>query len=166
MIELALLLPLLLVMLVGILFFGGAWATKDKLNGAARDAARVAVNSFNDTTNPQCAGGTPCSVQAAATAAVIVLGNANVDTCGLVPSTTSPTLTGVFTWTYTSGACASSGQQWTMVVERAVPQTISGANVLSTRITLTYPFAWNFVAVNPFGSPLILGSQAVMTNLN
>jgi hypothetical protein len=53
-----------------------------------------------------------------------------------------------------------------MLVERAVPQTIGGVDVLTTRITLTYPFAWNFVAVNPFGSPIMLGSQTIMTNLN
>lgn len=164
--ELALVLPMLLVMLVGILYYGRAWATKDVVDGAGRDAARVAVNDFNDTTNPQCGGGTPCSVQAAASAAVAALSNANVDTCGLVPSTTPPASTGVFTWTYTSGGCASSGQPWTMVIERAVPQTINNVTVMATRITLSYPYAWNFVAVNPFGSPLMLGSQAMMTNLN
>ena len=166
MIELALVLPLLLLMFVGLLFYGDAWAVKDKLDGAGRDAARVAINDFNDTTNPQCAGGTPCSVQAAASAAVAALGNANIDTCGMSPSTAPPAATGVFAWTYTSGPCASSGASWTMLVERAVPQTISGVDVLTTRITLTYPFAWNFVAVNPFGSPITLGSQTIMTNLN
>ena len=164
--EFALVLPLLLLLLVGILFYGGAWATKDVLAGAARDAARVAVNDFNDTTNPQCAGGTPCSVQAAASAAVAAIGNANVDTCGLVPSTNPPASSGAFAWTYTSGGCASSGQPWTMVIERAVPQTVGGVNVMATRITLSYPYAWNFVAVNPFGSPITVGTQAMMTNLN
>jgi Flp pilus assembly protein TadG len=164
--ELAFVLPLLLLMLIGILYYGDAWAVKDKVDGAGRDAARVAVNDFNDTTNPQCAGGTPCSVQAAANAAVQALSNANIDTCGMSPSTAPPALTGVFAWTYTSGACASSGVPWTMVVERAVPQTVSGVNVLTTRITLSYPFEWNLVAVNPFGSPIMLGSQSIMTNLN
>jgi Flp pilus assembly protein TadG len=166
MIELALVLPLLLLMFVGLLFYGDAWAVKDKLDGAGRDAARVAINDFNDTTNPQCAGGTPCSVQAAASAAVAALSNANIDTCGTSPSTAPPAATGTFAWTYTSGPCASSGASWTMLVERAVPQTIGGVDVLTTRITLTYPFAWNFVAVNPFGSPIMLGSQTIMTNLN
>jgi Flp pilus assembly protein TadG len=163
--ELALVLPMLLLMLVGVLYYGRAWATKDVLDGAGRDGARVAVNDFNDTTNPQCAG-TPCSVQAAASAVVAAIGNANVDTCGMAPSTTPPAPTGVFTWTYTSGGCASSGQPWTMVIERAVPQTINNVTVMATRITLNYPYAWNFVAVNPFGSPLLLDSQAMMTNLN
>jgi Flp pilus assembly protein TadG len=164
--ELALVLPLLFVLLVGILFYGRAWATKDVLAGATRDGARVAVNNFNDTTNPQCAGATPCSVQSAASVVVAAIGNANVDTCDMVPSTNPPASTGAFTWTYTSGGCASSGQPWTMVIERAVPQTVGGVNVMATRITLSYPYAWNFVAVNPFGSPIMVGTQAMMTNLN
>jgi len=165
-VELALVLPMLLLMLAGVLYYGRAWATKDVLDGASRDGARVAVNDFNDTSNPQCAGGTPCSVQAAASAVVAAIGNANVDTCGMSPSTNPPTATGTFAWTYTSNACAASGQPWTMLIERAVPQTINNVNVMATRITLSYPYAWNFVSVNPFGSPLQLGSQAMMTNLN
>ncbi len=163
MIELALVLPLLILLLVGFLYYGNAWATKDKLDGAGRDAARVAVNDFNDTTNPQC-GGTPCSVQAAASAAVVALANANIDTCGM--SSAGGAASGVFTWTFTSGGCASSGAPWTMVVERAVSTPVGGTDVLSTRVTLSYPYAWNFVSVNPFGSPIILGSQTIMANLN
>lgn len=164
--ELALALPLLLLMLVGVLYYGGAWSTKDVLSGAGRDGARVAVNAFNDTTNPQCSGGTPCSVQAAANAVVAAMNSANVDTCGLTPSSNPPASTGAFAWTYTSGGCAASGQPWTMLIERAVPQTINNVGVLATRITLRYPYAWNFVSVNPFGSPLQVSSQAMMTNLN
>ena len=65
--EFSLILPFLLVILAGVIDFGGAWTTKDNLAGAAREGARVATASFNDTTNPQCSG-TPCSVQAAASA--------------------------------------------------------------------------------------------------
>jgi Flp pilus assembly protein TadG len=164
--ELALVLPMLMLMLVGVLYYGGAWATKDDLNGAGRDGARVAVNDFNDTTNPQCAGATPCSVQAAASAVVAAMNSANVDTCGMAPASNPPAASGTFAWTYTSNGCAASGQPWTMVIERAVPQTVGGVNVMATRVTLSYPYAWNFVVVNPFGTPLQLGSQAMMTNLN
>ncbi len=166
MIELAVVFPLLFAMLVGILFFGRAWETKDVLDGAARDGARVAVYDFNDTTNPQCDDGTPCSVQAAASAAVATLASANVDTCGLTPSTATPSLTGVFAWTYTSNACASSGLTYTLEVEREVRNPSDGVDVMYTRVTLSYPYAWNFVSVNPFGSTLTLNSQAIMANLN
>jgi hypothetical protein len=38
--------------------------------------------------------------------------------------------------------------------------------VISTRVTIIYPYAWNFVSVNPFGSKLTLTSQAIMANMN
>lgn len=166
--EFALALPFLAVLLMGIVDFGGAWALKDKLAGAARDGARVAAGEFNDTTNPQCAG-TPCSVQASATAVTAYLFKAGVDTCGLDPSSTAPAA-GTFTWTYTSSTCANP---WTITVERAVPVTINGTNVLCTRITLSYPFVWNFGRVfgllggsNSFGDTVTLNTAEIMTNLN
>jgi Flp pilus assembly protein TadG len=165
--ELALVLPILLVMLVGIIDFGQAWSLKDKLTGAARDAARVAVAKFNDTNNPQCPGETPCSVQAAASAAVAALNSANVDTCGLDPSTSTPAA-GTFAWTYTAG-CANP---LTIKVERAVPQVVDGTTILSTRVTLSYPYNWTFANVagllrgNSFASTITISSADTMANLN
>jgi Flp pilus assembly protein TadG len=166
--ELALVLPILLVLLVGILDFGQAWLLKDKLAGAARDAARVAVANFNDTNNPQCLDATPCSVQAAASAAVASLSNARiVDTCGMDPSTTTPSA-GTFTWTYTSG-CASP---LTIKVERAVPEVVDGTTTLCTRVTLSYPYNWTFANVagllggNFFTNPIMISSAETMANLN
>lgn len=165
--ELALALPFLLVMLVGIVDFGEAWALKDKLAGAARDAARVAVAGFNDTMNPQCPAATPCSVQAAASAAVAALNNANVNTCGLDPSETAPAA-GVFTWTYTAG-CANP---LTITIERAVPEVVDGTTSLCTRVTVTYPFNWTFAGVagllgnRNVPRPILLSSAELMANLN
>ena len=166
--EFSLILPFLLVMLVGVIDFGGAWALKDKLAGAAREGARVAVAEFNDTNNPQCAG-TPCSVQAAASAVTTYLTNAGVNTCGFDPSTTAPAA-GTFTWTYTASSCANP---WTIVVERAVPVTSNGTNAMCTRVTLSFPYSWNFgsvmglmVGANSFGTTITLNSAEIMTNLN
>lgn len=165
--ELALVLPLLLVMMVGVIDFGQAWVLKDKLAGAARDAARVAIADFNDTMNPQCPAATPCSVQAAASAAVTALNNANVNTCGLDPSTTAPQA-GTFTWTYTS-TCTNP---LTITIERAVPQVVDGATSLCTRVTIKYPYNWTFASVasllgNRFASSAItLTGAEMMANLN
>lgn len=164
--ELALVLPLLLVMLVGIIDFGQAWVLKDKLAGAARDAARVAVGDFNDTLNPQCPAATPCSVQAAASAAITALNNANVNTCGLDPSTTAPAA-GTFTWTYTS-ACATP---LTIKIERAVPEMVDGTTSLCTRVTITDPYNWTFGSVasllgNRVTSSITLSGAEIMANLN
>lgn len=165
--ELALALPFLLVMLIGIIDFGQAWVLKDKLAGAARDAARAATADFNDTMNPQCPASTPCSVQAAAGAAIASLNNANVNTCGLDPATTTPA-SSAFTWTYTA-ACTNP---LTIQIERAVPQVIDGATSLCTRVTVTYPYRWTFAGVatllgnHSFASTISLSSAEMMANLN
>ena len=165
--ELALVLPLLMVMLIGIVDFGEAWALKDKLSGAARDGARAAIANFNDTMNPQCPAATPCSVQAAAGAAIAALNNAGVNTCGLDPSTTAP-VAGTFTWTYTA-ACANP---MTIKIERAVPEVVDGTTSLCTRVTLTYPYSWTFSNMagllgNRFvTSTITLSGAEMMANLN
>jgi Flp pilus assembly protein TadG len=164
--ELAFTLPILLLMVAGIIDFGQAWAMKDQLTTAARNGARTAVADFNDTTNPQC-GGTPCSVQAAASAVVSTLNGGFVKTCGLDP--TSGTASGTFAWTFT-GNCANP---LTIVVEREVPLTVDGATALYTRVTVNYPFNWGFADVaglagvgNPFNDTITLTSQEMMANLN
>lgn len=165
--ELALVLPLLLVMLIGILDFGEAWALKDKLTGAARDGARAAIADFNDTTNPQCPAETPCSVQAAASAALAALSNAGVNTCGLDPSTTAP-VGGTFTWIYTS-ACTNP---LTIKIERAVPEVVDGTTSLCTRVTVTYPYSWTFanmaglIGNHSFSSTITISGAEMMANLN
>jgi Flp pilus assembly protein TadG len=179
-IEFAIVLPLLLVMLVGIIDFGEAWAKKDKLSDAVRDGARVAVAEFNDTTttNPQC--GVPCSVQAAANAVIVSLNKSNVDTCGLTDATSLTPTPGTFTWTY-SQSCATN--PYTIIVERAVPEIVAAptsTTVLCTRVTVNYSYNWNFAGVFGFftsaswlgltpstlSNTVTLSSQAVMANLN
>lgn len=169
--EIALTLPMLAVMLVGIIDFGGGWALKDKLAGAAREGARVAVSQFNDTTTPQCSG-TPCSVQAAASAVAQYLNGAGVDTCGLDPSTAAPTQ-GTFSWTYTSSTSVTCVNTWSIQIERAVNVASNGTNVLCTRVTLNYPYAWTFGTtihlIAPslnLGNTLTLSSAEMMANSN
>ncbi len=166
--EFSLILPFLLVILAGVIDFGGAWTMKDKLAGAAREGARVATASFNDTTNPQCSG-TPCSVQAAASAVTKYLADEGVNICGFDPSTSAPTA-GTFTWTYTASGCANP---WTIEIERAVPVVSGGATAMCTRVTLNYPYAWDFgdvlgllVGANAYTTTITLTSAETMTNLN
>jgi len=173
-IEFALVLPFLLVMLVGIIDFGLAWATKDKLADAARDGARVAVAEFNDTTNPSpsCGGTTPCSVQAAANTVVGSLNSSNVNTCSLTDASTLALSTETFTWTFSNASCLNP---YTIKVERAVPLTVDGITALCTRVTVDYGYDLNlFHNVDPllnlgsnlFSKTITLDSAATMTNSN
>jgi Flp pilus assembly protein TadG len=165
--ELAFVLPILLLMIAGIIDFGEAWSMKDQLTTAARNGARTAVADFNDTTNPQC-NGAPCSVQAAASTVVATLNQGNVNTCGLDP-TQGPSSTGTFTWTYTA-TCATP---LSVEIEREVPLAVDGTTALYTRVTVSYPFNWGFADVagltglsNSFSDTITLTSQEMMANLN
>jgi Flp pilus assembly protein TadG len=171
-VELAFVLPFFLVIIIGIVDFGGAWAARDQVAGAAQGAIRVAVNNFNDTTNPQC-GGVPCSVQAAVNTAISALNNANLPTCGMDPA--NITATGAaFTWS-DSTVCLNNGGTFTITVSRAVPETdsSSGTNVtvLTTQVTISYPYTltMNMPELgyfhNTFGTYLMLNRTVTMANL-
>ncbi len=172
-IELAITLPIFLLMIIGIIDFGGAWAARDQIEGAARSGARAAVASFNDTTNPQCGGG-PCSVQVAVDAAVSALGNSNMPTCGMtaagIATTGAP-----FTWNDT--AVCPNGGAFTITVARAVPEvdgsTGTNVNVLTTQVTVSYPYTFKLnmgggliFSGNPFATYVTLNSMVTMVNQN
>jgi Flp pilus assembly protein TadG len=171
-IEFAMVLPLLAVMVVGVSDFAAGFALKDKLANAARDGARILVSLPNDADNPQC-GATPCSVEEGAGAIVTYLTNAHVSTCGLSPWSSPPAAgPGAFAWTYTSGTTGCTAA-WTIKIEREVPVVSGSVTLLCTRVTLSYPFAWNFghiiklLAPSPgYPAVLTLTSQETMQNQN
>lgn len=163
-IELAFALPILVLMLAGIFDFGEAWAMKDKLDGAARDGARVAVASFNDMNNPQC-GGSPCMVQAAINAVLGTLTQAGVNTCGM---TANGVAGAPYTWT-DSIPCGNGGTFTVTVTPAVNPPVVDGSSgtdvyVMSTKVTVTYPYTVNFAQL--FGATLTLTGTVTMANLN
>jgi Flp pilus assembly protein TadG len=139
--EFAIVLPFLLVFVIGINDFGGAFLLRQKLAGAAQEGARIAaVQSMSDLTSSTTADtGTINAVRIAVTNA---LTKANLSTCDLDTATATA---GTFTWTYAStGTCSADA---TLVVSRGVmtPSNSSGSiNVVSTQVTLTYPYQWSF----------------------
>jgi Flp pilus assembly protein TadG len=174
-IELAFTLPFFLLIIIGIVDFGGAWAERDQIEGAARNGARVAVATFNDTTNPQCGGGSvPCSVQVAVDAVLTALSNAGTLNCGMtaagIAATGAP-----FTWNDT--ATCGNGGTFTITVERTVPEVDASAGsnvtVLTTKVTISYPYTFrlnmsggSIFSGNPFARWVTLNGTATMVNLN
>lgn len=170
--EIAITLPIFLLMIIGIIDFGGAWAARDQIEGSARNGARASVAAFNDTTNPQCGGG-PCSVQVAVDAAIAALNNANLPTCGMTDAGIGAA--GTFTWSDTAG-CPNGGT-FTITVNRAfpVPDNSTGTpiTVLTTQVTVSYPYTFKLnmggglaYAANPFAAYTTLKSTVTMVNQN
>jgi Flp pilus assembly protein TadG len=140
--EFAVALPLLVVFVVGIFDFGGAFNLKQMLSNTAREGARFASTL---PSNDLDAIGTPPSVTAIRDLVDSHLLAGRMNDCGLA---TQAGVNGpVFTWTYTAagGGCPAP---LILTIERSYSfQTVVGANtfnLISTRISLQYPYQWRF----------------------
>lgn len=166
-VELALVLPFLVVMVVGIVDFGSAYNQKHILTNAARDAARITVSSPTSNATPNCvSASTPCSIQAAADAAKQYLLDAGLNSASCLNSG-SATSSGTLTWTF-------SCNNVTLTINRGLVVTggPSGSVIQSTQVTLSYPHTWIFGNVIkllvPGASPVLpstMQSTVVMQNL-
>ena len=138
--EFALLLPILLVMVAGILDFATAYNLQQKLANAAREGARMATSQTRQgLDNPDC-GAVPCSVQTVKDDITTYLQQAGVNT-SFIATTATYTASEPFTATYYT---SSGGTNYGLKIVRADPVAINGTTVLETHITLTYPYDWTF----------------------
>ena len=135
--EFALALPLILVMLIGLLDFAHAYNIKQKLANAAREGARVGTSlGFIDTTTTSTT-----SVQTIKDDVTTYLADADLNTSFIGTSvswTPAPSCVGTY---YTT----SGGVSYGLKVERCykVPNP-TGGDILSVRVTLTYPYNWTY----------------------
>ena len=141
-IEFAVSLPLLIVLVVGIFDFGGAFNLKQELNNAAREGARFgAAQPTNDL-----GLGQPPSVNAVRYLVDSYLQTAHINDCGLGLNSTIWALGGNnLDWHFSA---TGNGCTMTMDVIRQVPVqvTIGGAtvNTLSTTVQISHPYQWHF----------------------
>ena len=143
-VEFAVVLPLLAVLVVGIFDFGQAFAIRQKLTFAARDAARFGSSEpTNDLTQA-----VPPSVSAMLSLADADLVAGGINDCGL--ATSSPQQNGALPqWTAT-GTCQNSGIL-TLTIDRGNATTqvsLAGTQgrtfMISTHVRLSYPYQWHF----------------------
>jgi Flp pilus assembly protein TadG len=144
-IELAVTLPLLAVLVVGIFDFGGAFNLKQKLNNAAREAARFAssqpTNDLTGVANP------PLSIVAIRDLVASSLEGAKVNDCGLA-SVAVPAHPSTWTWRYTASGGGCPGNL-VLTIDRGdgqFPVTVGSDTiyVISTHVTISYPYQWQF----------------------
>jgi Flp pilus assembly protein TadG len=161
-IEFAVALPLLVVLVVGIFDFGGAFNLKQELNNAVREGARFgAAQPTNDLALAQ-----PPSVNAVRYVVDSYLQTAHINDCGLNSDTTT-------TWAFAGGnldwhfTASGNGCSMTLDVTRAVPvqETIVGqpsVNMLATTVSISYPYRWHFNSVIQL---LVPGANYGLTNI-
>lgn len=151
--EFAVALPLLVVFVVGIFDFSGAFTLKQKLTNVAGDAARMAAaDPSNDLKSPSAA--VPVSVSDAFQMVDSYFLTGNLTDC-------SPTLNSTtgLTWTYTGTTnCPPGGL--TIVINRGYYFPAAGATttaidctspslggqtaVIGTCVSITYAYQWKF----------------------
>jgi hypothetical protein len=177
-VEFAIALPLLMVLVVGIFDFGGAFNQKQELNTAVREGARFGASQ---PTNDLASGTAPPSIDAIRYLVDNYLLNSNINDCGL--GATGLPLSGP-PWTYqTTGTCAG---QLTLTIKKdpeigaSSPntpfcglQTAAGSYgspnplpkspyLACTSVQISYPYQWHF---NSVIQVLIPGSTIALTQI-
>jgi Flp pilus assembly protein TadG len=170
--EFAVALPLLVVFVVGIFDFGGAFNMKQKLNNMAREGARFA--SALPTSDPDAIG-TPASVTAIRDLVETHLQSGRMNDCGLAGQAAVNTPPPAQIWTYTAsgGGCPAP---LVLTIDRSYSfQAVVGLNtfnVICTRVTLQYPYRWQFNKVIGLLAPgatypgvSLIATDAIMPNM-
>jgi Flp pilus assembly protein TadG len=143
-VELAVSLPLLVVFVVGIYDFSGAFNQKQKIEHAAQEGAIVA--GAQPTSDIETTTGDPQSLHSVVTAIFNSLA-ANGVLFGSCTLSTFPTPTwtpGSLTWDYKI-PCGSDNLE--IKINRGWAQAVTGltsTSVAGTQVTVTYPYHWHF----------------------
>lgn len=172
-VEFAVTLPLMIVFVVGIFDFSGAFTLKQKLTNAARDAARAAASEpVTDLSRTL-----PVSVNDAFLAAKNYLAANQINDCGLA---TGASPTGL-TWTFsaTGNGCSSPGLKFiinrgyyfpdtttTLPSLTCAPQTVTSTQtaVIATCVSIQYAYKWRFGRVaSLLGSAISLPTKITAT---
>lgn len=148
--EFAITLPLLVVFVVGIYDFSGAFNQKQKLAQAAQEGAILA--GAQPMSDIQSSNGNPESLQPVVFAtfnSLVASGVLPKGSCGPPGAVSEPA---PLTWTYTINGCTVGfSDQLIISINRgwvAGPASPSGAlEAVGTVVTVQYPYHWRFNSV-------------------
>ena len=140
-VEFAVSLPLLVVLIVGIFDFGGAFNLKQELNNAVREGAIFGASQPSNDISPSILK--PPSVDAIRLLVDSYLLTAHINDCRL-SGATEPAQGGGLVWVYNA---SGNGCSLTLTISRGVTaQTVSAPTVymLCTNVHISYPYQWRF----------------------
>jgi Flp pilus assembly protein TadG len=160
MVEFAVSLPLLIVFVVGIFDFSGAYTLKQKLANAALEGARAAAaDPATDLANPglTCASLASCPASVADAFQVVdnYLLSAKVSDCGITPG--SATQPAILSWKFTVSTAGPPPCALTVIINRGCLVNSSGnncsqpltapPNLIGTQVQIQYAYNWHFNSV-------------------
>jgi Flp pilus assembly protein TadG len=150
--EFAIVLPLLVVFVVGIFDFSGAFNQKQKIEQAAQEGAILAgAQAMSDIQS--IAGSNPASLQAVVTAVFNSLAGSGVLASGTCAPPGTPSGPVGLTWTYTISGCSAalSTDQLVITINRGwvcpAPCASGPPVAVGTIVTVQYPYHWRFNSV-------------------
>jgi Flp pilus assembly protein TadG len=151
--EFAITLPLLVVFVVGIYDFSGAFNQKQKIAQAAQEGAIIAgAQPMTDIAPSSSSVPTsPASLLPVVTAVFNSLASSGVVPAGTCapPGSVSGPGTGL-TWTYTISGCSTSGDNLVITINRgwvSGSATTGTPVAVGTIVTVQYPYHWRFNSV-------------------
>lgn len=165
--EFALALPFLLAFVVGIFDFGQVYNLKQKLNNAAREAARFAANENSGGNNLVVNG--VSDVSAIGDVVANYLTNAGVKQCTI---TQPPKVSGgVFVYTFSSGSTGCGN--FSLVIDRGYVVAVGPPVAIGTHVALSYPYTWSLGSIiglllpgSTLTLPVTISTDAIMQNIN
>jgi len=144
--EFAISLPLLVVFVVGIYDFSGAFNQKQKIAQAAQEGAIIA--GAQPTSDIASSDGNPTSLQAVSTAVFNSLTGSGVLANGACSAPGAASGPVGLTWTYTISGCDSAGDNLVITINRGLASaTTTSVFVVGTVVTIQYPYHWRFNSV-------------------
>lgn len=144
-VEFAIVLPLLVVFVVGIYDFSGAFNQKQKVAQAAQEGAILAAaQPTNDVTNT-AAPDSLTPVVAAVFNSLTGSGVLSGSSCSAPVASRAglPQLA----WKYTISGCAGSTGDVVITINRGVGTTASTPAAVGSTVTVSYPYNWQFNSV-------------------
>ena len=147
-VEFAITLPLLVVFVVGIFDFSGAFNQKQKIAQAAQEGAILAGAQPMTDIRPGSVSipYSPVSLQAVVAAILNSLAGSGVianATCG-ANIVTQPT---ALSWKYEISGCSASSDNLIITINRGLVSASASPAVVGTVVTVTYPYHWRFNSV-------------------
>ncbi len=141
--EFAITLPLLVVFVVGIFDFSGAFNQKQKIEQAAQEGAIIAgAQPMSDIAS---GNGNPDSLQPVVTAVFNSMVASGVVPQGTCAPPVTPTHPGSnLKWTYTISGCPDD---LAIVINRGWVSASGSPAAVGTMVTVTYPYHWRFNSV-------------------
>ena len=146
--EFAITLPLLVVFVVGIYDFSGAFNQKQKIAQAAQEGAIIAgAQPMNDIASSNA---NPDSLKLVVTAVFNSLTGSGVIVTGMCtpPGTITAPTGASLSWTYTISPCSGAGDSLVITINRGWVPPPSGVAIVPvavrSNVQVSYPYHWRF----------------------